>query len=212
METFDTPEAEIAFLRERLDQVRGEKDEALELVAAMRENLQQTDEMLDSWIEVFEMTLDERGVWIFDQQTGLMNEHIQLQDEHRKLIAEWNKFVPQYNAAVEPKDKGRPLAASQAQAAKVKALRSAGQSLRTIAKEAGLSLRTVRTVLDNAEGKSRDDAKKAGLRRKEFARLRAAAFRARKRKLDALPKELARLQKSSAQLGKTARGLGKGAR
>ena len=211
METFDTPDAEIAFLRERLDRVRSEKDEALELVAEMRESLRESSDMIDSWIEVFEMSQDERGVWIFDRQQALFNEHEQLLGEHRKLIGEWNKFVGQYNATVQPQDRGRPLAASEAQAAKVKELRREGQSLRAIAKETGLSLRTVRTVLDKAQGKSRDTARKAELRRKEFSRLRAAAFRSRKRKLEALPKELARLQKASANLDKRARGLGKSA-
>lgn len=211
MKTFDTPEAEITFLRERLDRVRSEKDEALELVAEMREHLQQSRDMIDSWIDVFEMQQDERGVWMFDNQTGLFNEHQQLLDDHRKLIGEWNKMVSRYNATVQPQDRGRPLAASDAQAAKVKELRRAGQSLRAIASETGLSLRTVRTVLDNAQGKSRDTAKKAEIRRKEFSRLRGAAFRARKRKLESLPKELARLQKSSSKLDKQARGLGKNA-
>ena len=212
MSAFDTPETEIAFLRERLDRARSEKDEALELVAEMREHLRESSDMIDTWIDVFDMQQDERGVWIYDRnQADLWAGYDELLTDYNKLIRDWNKFVPRYNAAINPKNKGRPLAASEAQAAKVKELRNGGQSLRAIANETGLSLRTVRTVLDNAEGKSRDTAKKAELRRKEFSRLRAAAFRARKRKMDSLPKELARLQKSSSKLDKQARGLGKNA-
>lgn len=207
----DLAHAERDFARESLDRMRRERDEALELVSAMREHSKEIDDLLEGWIDVFEMQQDERGIWMFDNQTGLFNEHQQLLDDHRKLIGEWNKMVSRYNATVQPQDRGRPLAASDAQAAKVKELRRAGQSLRAIASETGLSLRTVRTVLDNAQGKSRDTAKKAEIRRKEFSRLRGAAFRARKRKLESLPKELARLQKSSSKLDKEARGLGKNA-
>ncbi len=99
------------------------------------------------------------------------------------------------------------MAASKAQIAKVKELRKAGHSLRAVAKQTGLSLRTVRTILDNAAGRGRRADRASELRRKEFGRMRAAAFRAKKRRFEALPKEINHLLKSSATLDKAARGL-----
>ena len=209
MNDFDTPEAEIASLKERLADARREKDDALELVSDMRESLDASSEMIDSWIDVFEMEQDERGVWMFDQQRSIWDAYEQLLADHSKLVREWNKFVPRFNASVDPKDAGRPIAASEAQIAKVRALRKAGKSLRAIATETGLGLRTVRTILDRDAGRGRAADRKNELRKKEFNRMRAAAFRSRKRQFDALPKQLAEIQKDRARLQKAARGLAK---
>jgi len=209
MNDFDTPEAEIASLKERLADARREKDDALELVGEMRESLQESSDMIDSWIAVFEMEQDERGVWMFDNQKSLWDEYEQVLANYAKLARKWAKFVPRFNASVDPKDAGRPIAASKAQMAKVRALRKAGQSLRAIATETGLGLRTVRTILDKDAGKGRAAERKNHLRKVEFNRMRAAAFRSRKRQFEALPKQLAEIQKDRARLQKAARGLAK---
>jgi Helix-turn-helix domain of resolvase len=57
--------------------------------------------------------------------------------------------VPVLNAGVQ--DVGRPLAASEAQAATVTKLHKAGKSLRAIVDETSLSPRTVRTIVDASE-------------------------------------------------------------
>lgn len=207
MSEFDTPEAEIAYLKERLAEARREKDEALDLLNEMRESLQQSSDVIDSWIEVFEMQQDERGVWIYDSQQSLWQEHDDLLKEHARLTRDWNKFVARYNATISPKDPGRPLAASDDQIKRVHALRAASTSLRVISQETGVGLRTVRTILDNAAGKGRTAERKAELRKREFNRLRAAAFRARKRKLNALPQQIHEMQKHRDELQKAARGL-----
>jgi hypothetical protein len=51
-------------------------------------------------------------------------------------------------ATVRPRNVGRPLAASEAQCATVLKLHKAGTSLRAIAEETSLGLRTVRTIVD----------------------------------------------------------------
>jgi hypothetical protein len=204
---FDTPEQKIEWLEQKLAEARQDRDEVVQLVNEMREHLKDADDLLDSWIEVFDMSQDERGVWIFDQQKGLFEDYARLQGEHRKLIQDWNKFVGLYNGTVAPKPSGRPLAASETQIAKVKDLRKAGHSLRAVAKDTGLSLRTVRTIIENDSGTGRKASKAQELRRREFARLRAAAFRARKKKLDALPKQIDAIRKDSARLMKAAKGL-----
>ena len=209
MDTIDTLKARIELLQERLAQSREEKDEALELVETMREHLQESRDMVDQWIEVFDMSQDEAGTWIFDGQKTLWKEFNDLITEHQRMVRDWNKFVGRYNATVAPKNVGRPISASEAQVKEVKRLRKSGESLRAAAAATGLSLRTVRTIIDNDGGKGRTAAKAHEMRRKEFGRMRAAAFRARKRKFDTLPKEITRIQADSARLDKAAKGLHK---
>lgn len=207
MSDFDTPEAEIADLKQRLEAMRREKDDALELVSQMRESLQESSDMIDDWISVFDMQQDDRGVWIFDGQKSLWDDYGQLLTEYGNLLRDWNKYVARFNATVAPKDAGRPLAASDAQVAKVRELRKAGKSLRTIASDTGLGLRTVRTILDKDADRGRGADAKNALRKKEFNRMRAAAFRERKRRFEALPKQLAEIQTDRTRLQKKTRGL-----
>ena len=63
------------------------------------------------------MEMNTNGKWIFDSsQSELWNEHLEWLEKYIKLRADWNKFVGRYNAVVrEPRAKGRPLHASQAQ-------------------------------------------------------------------------------------------------
>lgn len=212
---YDEPRASFDLLKARfelcqgdLQRAKAERDEALELVDTMRENMQESSDLIESWIDVFDMQKNDAGFWIYNRdQVEIWKLHDELLTEFNKLVRDWNKFVPRYNATINPKNAGRPLAASDAQVAKVKELRRGGHSLRATAKETGLSLRTVRTILDNAAGKPRDDGKAKELRRREFNRMRAAAFRARKRKLEATEKELNRVLKESTRLQKAARGL-----
>ena len=110
-------------------------------------------------------------------------------------MRQWNKFVPEYNARIRPREMGRPLAASDVQQADVRRRRKAGARLRVIAAAISLSLRTVRSIIDRAAGTGRAGKRTNELRRKEFDRLRAAAYRARKRDRDSLPDQIAELQK-----------------
>jgi hypothetical protein len=84
--------------------------------------------------------------------------------------------------------------------------RKARESLRAIAAATGLSLQTVRTIISRAD----KEAKRTNeLRHKEFDRLRATAYRARKRARDGLPKQIAELQNTGAALVKPGKGLGR---
>jgi predicted transcriptional regulator len=78
----------------------------------------------------------------------------------------------------------------------------AKQTLQAIADATGLSVRTVRTII---AGKKRETT----LRRQTFDRQRTAAYRARKRERDQLPKAIDDLQKAGQSLIKQAKGLGK---
>jgi predicted transcriptional regulator len=96
----------------------------------------------------------------------------------------------------------RPLAASEDQIKAVRRHRKAGHSLRSIAAEVGLGPQTVRSILKGAE-------RGAGLRKREFDRLRAAAFRARKRGRDQLEKNINETMKHGEALVRAAKGLGR---
>jgi hypothetical protein len=182
-------ERECERLREKLKHAEQEKAEAFDLVAKIRDRLETNSETLASWIEVFEMAQDEGGVYRFTTAPGdLWGKYDELLDAYNKLLADWNKLVPRYNAAIAPRDRGRPLQASDAQIERVQALRKKGVSLRAIAKETALSFSTVRTIVSRAEGTDAPTQKRKGLVRREADRLRAAAYRARKRTAGTLPK------------------------
>jgi hypothetical protein len=126
----------------------------------------------------------------------------ELLEQHCKLIGRWNRFVGQYNTVIKPRPVGRPIAASAAQQASVLKRRKAKDSLRTIAVATSLSLRTVRTIIAQKK-------RTAALRRHEFDRHRAAAYRARKKGRDRQPQQLEEQIKTRAQLVKAAKGIGR---
>jgi hypothetical protein len=164
--------------------------------------------VVDQWIEVFRMQQDENGVWIFREST-LWEEYGDLFARNQKLTREWNKFGGEYNGVINPRERGRPIAASAAQRTEVLKNRKKGESLRAIVTATALSLRTVRTIVDAAAGKGRTAKRTNEVRRKEFDRLRAAAYRARKAARDRLPKAIDERLKTGAALVKAAKGLGR---
>ena len=100
--------------------------------------VQDSNALIDSWIDAFGMTENDKGEW------GFANNLIQERDEsdalYYALRRDWNKFVTEYNAVVAPRLRnfGRPLAASETQRQDVLDRHKAGESLRSIAEETGL--------------------------------------------------------------------------
>jgi len=217
MNTTEEPEARVADLEaekrqrdEKIKELREELRQALNTVDEMREHLEDGGALIDSWIEVFDMQQDDGGSWLFDKsQSALWERHKQLLDEHEKLIKDWNRFVPDYNRTVAPRQLGRPLAASDAQVKDVNRRKKAGESLRKIAMATGLTLRTVRTIVERERGEDRASKRTNDIRKREYNRLRAASFRARKKARDGLPKRITEIQERGAGLVKVAKGLGK---
>jgi len=195
---------------DKVKQLNAELGESRELLDKMREHLHEETEVRQRWIETFDMQCREDGTWLFDpSQSDLWKSHGELLERHRKLLRDWNKFVSRYNARVAPREMGRPLAASAAQQADVLKQHKSGKSLRTIATATLLSLRTVRTIVDRTNGSGRASKRTNELRRREFDRLRAAAYRVRKANRDRLPKQISELQKTGDALLKAAKGLGR---
>jgi hypothetical protein len=175
----------------KIQQLTAERDEAQHLVDQMLEQVDDHDRLIEQWIEVFEMQREEHGTWIFDPaQSELWHAYDELLTENQRLLRQWNKFVSEYNAIVSPRQRGRPLAASRAQQVDVLKRHKAGQSLRAIAAATSLSFRTVRTVVEKAQGSDRTTKRTNDVRRQVFDRHRAAAFRARKKSRDPLPQQI----------------------
>ena len=193
---------------EKIEELRVELMDAQNLIDQMRYQIEDNRNLIDRWIEVFDMQLGDDGLWLFDSnQAQLWQDYSEMMDVYRKLIKDWNKFVGRYNSTVAPKDIGRPLAASEAQQADILKRRKAGASLRAIATVSGLSLRTVRTVIERNEKRDRTAKHKKELRRIEFNRQRAVAFRARMAKRKQLEKDINAQQKTAERLLKAAKGL-----
>jgi hypothetical protein len=201
-------EAELRQRDAKIKELATERDEAQELVDRMREHVEDFNQTIEQWIDVFEMQQNEHGNWLFDPaQSKLWEDHATLIKEHQSLIRQWNKFIGEYNAKVAPRERGRPLSASAAQQADVLKRRKARASLRAIAAATSLSVRTVRTIIEKARGKDRTAKRTNALRRMELTQLRAARYRARKAARDRLPQQIE--EKTGAALIKAAKGLGR---
>jgi DNA-binding CsgD family transcriptional regulator/uncharacterized coiled-coil protein SlyX len=183
-------ENEIKHRDRRILELKRDLDEAQMLIAEMREQVQDCNDMIDRWVEAFEMTLSDNGTYSPAPWIAKMESYL---DKYNALAAQWNKFIPKYNAAVAPRGIGRPLAASEAQQRQVLVMRKEGKSLRTIAAKTSLSRRTVRTIVGKAEGTDRTTKRTNELRKLELNRANMAAYRARKRTRDALPKQITEL-------------------
>jgi hypothetical protein len=121
------------------------------------------------------------------------------------LLRQWNAAVSDFNAVVRRRNVGRPLAASEAQVVEVHKLRKAGRSLRGIAEDLSLGFPTVRTIIEQGDGRDRTTIKH--LERIDPDRAAAVRWRARKRTRDGLPKRIDETLTKGRELGKEAKGL-----
>jgi len=188
----------------RLLELKTERDEARDLVDRMRERIEDDNNLIDSWIEAFGMTQDDKGVWTLANWTDAIEQAHKRYDD---LLKQWNKFVPEYNAVVTVRRRnvGRPPSATNAQRETVLKLRKRGLSLRAIAEETGLGLQAVRTVVDQPEQRDRTSIKHLERVYRDMGEVRE--WRSRKRVRDSLPRRINALQQQSAELLKEAKGL-----
>src|SRR5437868_4851814 len=85
----------------RIDELREERDQERELVLEMREHVDECNQMIDAWIEAFDMRLNDKGEW--DWSEAHLEEMTVAQEvyaKYRELQNEWNKFVGEYNDVV----------------------------------------------------------------------------------------------------------------
>ncbi len=91
----------------RILELKGDLDEAQMLIGEMQEQVQDSNDMIDRWVEAFEITLGDNGTYSPAPWIAKMESYL---DKYNALAAQWNKFIPKYNAAVAPRRIGRPVA------------------------------------------------------------------------------------------------------
>jgi hypothetical protein len=133
-----------------------------------------------------------------------IDRHNELADAHNDLVRKWNRIIPDWNRMVAPKNVGRPLEASEAQCATVLDLRKRGFSLREIAEETNLGLRTVRTIVDQPQRKDRSSRRH--LERIAVDRQQQRQQAAKQQAIKSLPGKIEAAQKETAELVAEARG------
>jgi DNA repair exonuclease SbcCD ATPase subunit len=140
-------EDELKAANKRISELKAERDAVGKTISAMIEQVQDARDQIDQWIEAFHMTQNEKGEYDLTEYHKALDQTI---DKYENLRTRWNRFVGEYNATVAPvrRNFGRPIAAGPAQQDEVRKLRAAGHSLRDIAEEKNLSVRTVRTIVD----------------------------------------------------------------
>jgi uncharacterized protein YhaN len=197
-------EDEVKQLQRRLDEARRERDELQALVAEQRDWIEDTETLSEDWKAAFEMVRGEDGAWHWAEW---LKQCDGWQEAYLELRKKWNTFVPEYNAAVARKCRnfGRPLAAGEGQRVDVLKRRKAGESLRSIADNTNLSLRTVRTIVDKAD--RLDRATLARLERIAPDRIAEAYASVGRKTRKYLPARMTALQESAAKLAKRAKGL-----
>jgi hypothetical protein len=191
-----------------ITELRAERDAAYALVTEAKEHVQDVREVQSQWIDAFGMVQNDKGKWQWSEEMDKEHHDYRvLLDQLCDLYARWNKFVPKYNESVASKVRnlGRPIDASPAQQADVLKRRKAKQSLRDIADDTELSLQTVRTIIDKADGVDR--ATLARLERFAPDKLKEARLRRQLRARAALPNAINALDEQAGELIQGAKGL-----
>jgi hypothetical protein len=177
---------EIAHLRDRIIELRGELDKERNLIAAMREHIERAHEQVERsnrtikrWIDGFEMAFADKG-WAW--RNDLIERYNDLRNKYNQLAKKWNRYIGSFKI---PQAVGRPLRASEVQRAQVRKLRKAGHTLRDIANETNLSLQTIRTILGQKGGVGGMGKTKNKLRKIELNHHRMNPWRSRNRAGDA---------------------------
>jgi predicted nucleic acid-binding Zn-ribbon protein len=193
-------EDEIKRRNERISELRDEIDKQRELIGRMREALEDNEHLIENWIDAFEMVMGDDGKYRWD---SFIDERDEIIGMFVDLRRRWNKVVPLLNQ----QNVGRPLAASEAQAAQVVKLRKAGKSLRGIAADTSLGLSTVRTIIAKQSGTDRTTQKHRG--RIEIDQQQQARWKRQKRSINALPRRINQVLEDGRELVKEAKGLGR---
>jgi hypothetical protein len=197
-------EDEIKRKDQRIEELRQEIDEQRELIQRLREHAEDYHQSIELWCEAFDMEMTEDGNWSWKP---FWNEHNKIVDDYNNLVRDWNKYLSRI--AGEPRNVGRPLAASEAQCIEVLRLHKQGRSLRGIAEDTSLGLNTVRTVVGHKHGTDRTTKKhRQRLGRIEIERSRLAKWKRQKRTGGALPRRVNAFLDEGLDLIKEAKGLG----
>jgi chromosome segregation ATPase len=84
-------ENEIEHRDRRILELKREVDEAQTLIAETREQVQDCNDLIDRWIEAFEMTLSDKGTYALAPWVAKLESYL---DKYNALAAQWNKLIP----------------------------------------------------------------------------------------------------------------------
>jgi DNA-binding CsgD family transcriptional regulator len=205
-----TPQDHIAELQNaleqrerRLQELKADLDKANDLIRRQDKHVRACAETIEVWKAAFEMKLRADGVWVWNESVVAGDKW---HDRYIGLVRKWNRNVADFNATmVRRRNVGRPLAASDAQQQTVTKLRAAGKSLRAIARQTGLGLTTVRTILDQRHRRDRASLKPLERIGQDMVEERAWRFRRRTRR--SLPRQINALRQQGDELRNEAKGL-----
>ena len=202
------PEDELKAAKQRIEELRAERDEANAAVASFIEHYDERREIMQRWRITLGM-VERDGVWVWEIDHPIISVR-EMAAAYIELRSAYNRLLQLYD----PADVGRPLAASEAQVAQVLKLRKEGTPYRLIMDETGLGLQTVRTIIGREKHTDRTTIKQKRKRKhmpdEVLDKFKLAALRANKRDFDALPKQVTKHLVAGEELLKVAKGLGKG--
>jgi hypothetical protein len=197
-------EDELKVRDRRIEELRKEIDENRDLIQRLREHAEDYVNCLEAWKDALGMVMTEDGKWTW---APFWDDHNALIDDYNELVRDWNKWLPLINR--EPRNVGRPLAASEAQVAEVWKLRKGGRSLRGIAEDTSLGLDTVRTIVGKMIGRDRTTRKHRSRLERIDNRRQQVTWKRQRRTGNALPGRAQRVVEEGNALIKEAKGLGK---
>lgn len=187
----------------RIAELKAEKDEQADLIRRQGEAIDRAHEMIDQWIGVFDMQINDSGKYVWDR---CVDEAQEWHDKYVALLREWNAAVADFNAMyAEKRSRGRPLQANETEIARVRQLHGNGRSLRGIVEDTALSLQTVRTIID--KDVMLDRGSRRILERVAPDHLREKLYRARRDGKKALPRRIDGWLKTRIELHQEAKGL-----
>ena len=204
---------EIELRDHRIKQLTEERDAERKLVTEMREHVEQANEriedgqrMVDNWIEGFDMILNDDGNWTWSK---FVQDCEDIANRYMELQSKWNRHVGEFNEFHASKFRpiGRPLQASAAQCSQVLKLRAKGCSYREIIDDTGLSIQTIRTIINRGTKDDRTIKRHAELQKITMDRGEQVRWRARKRTRDQVTVQLNGWLKETDELGKAGREL-----
>jgi hypothetical protein len=196
----DTDER-IAMRDRRIAELRDEIDELRDTISRLREHAEEYVAVIQAWMDTFDMVQTDDGSWTW---APFWDEHNKLINNYNDLARQWNAALPRING--EPRNVGRPLAASEAQCLQVLKLHKGGASLRAIVDETNLGLRTIRTIIEQKRGADRTTKKHRG--RLDISGT-LTTWKRQKRAGQYLPKRAQAVIEKGEALIKEAKGLGR---
>jgi hypothetical protein len=195
--------AEIKSRDRRMDELRREINDQNALITELREEMEDLRDTLARFRDTFDLV---PGVEPDTVTNGPMVDRLnEAQAETYRLAGKYNDLLRFTRTRVWPQPMGRPLAASKAQRQRILAHHEAGRSIRWIAEEMNLGVRTVRTVIDKKDGVDRTTLDRwqrisPDMRQERDRRRREKDVRAMRQRIPSL-------LESSAELIKQAKGL-----